>query len=48
MRDFRYKRTKLKLLGTKKSKRIYICLTSKYESRTVNGYKINKNGKVCY
>ena len=40
-----YKRTKLKEFLSSKSKRKYITINGKYETNTVTGVPINKNGK---
>ena len=42
---FGYKRTKLKEFLSSKSKRKSITINSKYETTTVTGVPINKNGK---
>ena len=41
-----YRRTKLKEFFSKKSKRKYIRIGGKHEMFTVNGFPINKNGKL--
>ena len=40
-----YLRTKVKEFFSSKSKRKYITINSKYETTTVTGIPINKNGK---
>lgn len=40
-----YRRTKLKEFFSSKSKRKYITINGKYETTTVTGVPINKNGK---
>lgn len=41
-----YKRTKVKEFLSSKSKRTSIGLTYKHEITTVNGFPINRNGKL--
>ena len=43
-----YKRTKLKEFFSSKSKRKYIAINSKHETRTVTGVPINRNGKPIF
>ena len=46
MRKWNYRNTKLKEFLKKRSKRKFTPINFKYETHTITGYRINRNGKL--